>query len=133
MLIGSDPITSGRMSLETMRPTPTWDADAHARTVEAFAEYADELSVIVWAGDWCPDCRAVLPDFSAALEAAGVPDEAIREIAVDRDKQGPAVDAYDVEYIPTIVLERDGEEIARFVESEDQPPAQYLAATLRGL
>jgi thiol-disulfide isomerase/thioredoxin len=119
------------MPLETMRPTPTWDADAHAQTVETFAENAEELSVIIWAGDWCPDCRAVLPDFSAALEAAGIPEEAIREIEVDRDKQGPEVDEYDVEYIPTIVLERDGAEVTRFVESEAQPPAQYLAAKLR--
>jgi thiol-disulfide isomerase/thioredoxin len=119
------------MSLETMRPTPTWDADAHQGTVETFAEHADELSITVWGGDWCPDCRAVLPDFGAALDAAGVPANAVREIAVDRDKQGPGVEEYDVEYIPTIVVERDGEELARFVESADRPAAQHIAAQLR--
>lgn len=119
------------MTLETMQPTPTWDADAHVETVETFAEHAADLSILVWAGDWCPDCRAVLPDFSAALDAAGVPEASIREIAVDRNKQGPDVDAYDVEYIPTIVVERDGTELARFVESEDRPAAEHLAAELR--
>jgi len=119
------------MSLDTMQPTPTWDPDAHERTVETFADLADELSITVWGGDWCSDCRAVLPDFGAALDAAGVPDDAVSEIAVDRDKQGPGVEEYDVEYIPTIVVERDGEEVVRFVESEGQPAAAYLAEQLR--
>lgn len=119
------------MSLETMTPTPTWDAAAHEDTVDTFAAVADEIDVLVWAGDWCPDCRAVLPDFAAALDAAGVPDESIESIAVDRDKQGPNVEAYGVEYIPTIVIERDGEELARFVESEPRPAAAHLAEQLR--
>ena len=39
---------------------------------------------------------------------------------------------YDIEYIPTIVIERDGEEIARFVEDEPQPPIVHLAEQLEG-
>jgi hypothetical protein len=68
-----------------------------------------------------------LPDFAAALDAAGVPDERIEEYAVDQDKQGPGVKEYGIEYIPTVVVERDGEELARFVESEPVPAAVYLA------
>ncbi|WIV67082.1 TlpA family protein disulfide reductase [Natrialbaceae archaeon AArc-T1-2] len=116
------------MALETMRPTPTWDAVAYEDTVEVLAAHRDELTYKIWGGDWCKDCRALLPDFGAALEAADVPDERIEEFAVDRDKQGPGVEAYDVEYIPTIVVERaNGEELVRFVEEEDRPPAVWLA------
>ena len=116
------------MSLETMRPTPTWDAASYEETVARLAAHRDELTYKIWGGDWCKDCRALLPDFGAALEAAAVPDERIEEFALDQDKQGPEVDAYDVEYIPTIVVERDdGEEVARFVERESLPPAVYLA------
>jgi len=61
----------------------------------------------IWGGDWCKDCRALLPDFGAALEAAAVPDERIEESSLDQDKQGPGVDEYDIEYIPTIVVEND--------------------------
>jgi len=115
------------MSLETMRPNPTWDAASHEEAVDVLAAGREELTYHVWGGDWCKDCRALLPDFGAALEAAGVPDERIVEHAVDTDKRGPGVEEYDVEYIPTIVVERDGEEIARFVESEPVPPAIHLA------
>lgn len=119
------------MSLETMEPTPTWDADSYADTVATFADLADEITVKVWGGDWCKDCRAQLPDFAAALDAAGIPEERIDDIAVDQDKQGPGVEEYGVEFIPTIVIERDGEELARYVENEDRPAAVYLAERLR--
>ncbi|WP_265111476.1 TlpA family protein disulfide reductase [Halosolutus halophilus] len=126
------------MSLETMRPNPTWDAASYADTVDTLAAHRDELTFIVWGGDWCKDCRALLPDFGAALEAAEVPDDRIEAIAVDQDKRGPRVDEYGIEYIPTIVVERApdgadgdaGEELVRFVESEDVPPAVWLAREL---
>jgi thiol-disulfide isomerase/thioredoxin len=119
------------MSLETMRPNPTWDAASYEETVDTLAAHGDDLTYRVWGGDWCKDCRALLPDFGAALEAADVPDERIEEIAVDEDKQGPGVDEYGIEYIPTIVVEDEsGEEITRFVEDEDVPPAVWLAQEL---
>ncbi|AGB32302.1 hypothetical protein C488_11554 [Natrinema pellirubrum DSM 15624] len=119
------------MSLETMRPNPTWDAASYEEAVETLAAHNDELVYTVWGGDWCKDCRALLPDFGAALEAAEVPDDRIEEVNVDEDKQGPGVEAYDIEYIPTIVVETDdGEEIVRFVEEEDVPPAVWLADQL---
>ena len=126
------------MSLETMRPNPTWDSASYEDTVDTLSAHRDELTYKVWGGDWCKDCRSLLPDFGAALEAAGVPDERIEEIAVDQDKQGPGVEEYDVEYIPTIVVKHapdgaesgEGEEVTRFVEKEVVPPAVYLADQL---
>ncbi|WP_049987779.1 thioredoxin family protein [Halobellus rufus] len=119
-------------TLETMQPNPAWDADAHADAVEALSE--DGLVFRVWGGDWCGDCRGQLPDFGAALAAAEVPDERVHhypvEKADDGSKIGPLVEEYDVELIPTVVVERDGEEVARYVEDENQPIASYLAARL---
>ena len=116
------------MTLETMRPNPTWDAASYQDAVDTLAAHRDELTYRVWGGDWCKDCRALLPDFGAALEAAAVPDERIVDVSVDRDKQGPGVDEYGIEYIPTIVVEDDsGTEITRFVEEEAVPPAIWLA------
>ncbi|WP_408958777.1 thioredoxin domain-containing protein [Natrinema sp. 74] len=121
------------MSLETMRPNPTWDAASYEEAVDTLAAHSDELTYKIWGGDWCKDCRALLPDFGAALEAAEVPDERIEEFALDQDKEGPGIEEYDIEYIPTIVVERtpagadEGEEITRFVEEEAVPPAVWLA------
>lgn len=115
--------------LETMRPNPTWDAASHEDVVETLA--AADLTYHVWGGDWCGDCRKRLPDFAAALAAAGVPDDRIHLHPVERGedgKVGDLVDEYDVELIPTVVAEDGaGETVARFVEREPLPIPAYLA------
>ena len=119
------------MTLETMRPNPTWDSASYEDTVDVLAAHREDLTYLVWGGDWCKDCRALLPDFGAAPAAAEVPNDRIEELAVDTDKDGPKVDEYGIEYIPTIVVEdEDGEEVARFVESESLPPAIHLAEAI---
>lgn len=118
------------MTLETMSPNPVWDAPSYEDAVDTLATNAEGLTVRVWGGDWCKDCRAILPDFAAALDAAGIPDDRVVTYALDQDKDGPGVKEYDIEYIPSIIVERDGQEVARFVESESQPPAVYLAERL---
>lgn len=122
------------MSLKTMDPDPVWDAESYTDTVETLAEN-DDLHYIVWGGDWCGDCRKQLPQFGAALEAAGVSEDRIEEIPVEKlddgSKEGPKVEEYGIEYIPTVVVERDGEEVARFVENEPVAIAVYLADQIR--
>lgn len=121
------------MPLELMQPSPTWDPEAHADTVAAFESVAadPDATITVWCRDNCPDCRRELPAFAAAVEAAGVPNDRLRQIVVDDDNDGALTDAYGVDRIPTIVVERDGREVARFVEEETLPAAQYLAGKLR--
>jgi thiol-disulfide isomerase/thioredoxin len=120
--------------LETMEPNPVWDEGAYEDTVETLESFAD-CTFKVWGGDWCKDCRSQLPDFGAALDAAGVPDENVEHNPTEKEddgtKVGPQVEAYGIEYIPTVVVERDGEELARFVEDADVPVAVYLAQRLQ--
>ncbi|MFB6220806.1 MAG: TlpA family protein disulfide reductase [Halolamina sp.] len=118
--------------LSTMQPDPTWDAESYEDEVQALAR--EGLTFRVWGGDWCPDCRQQLPQFAAALDAAGVPDERIHVSAVEREngeKVGAGLEAYGVELIPTVIVEDDhGEEIARFVENEGKPITAYLAEAI---
>jgi len=125
------------MELETMEPNPVWTEEAYADSVDVLATLRDQLAYKVWGGDWCIDCRSQLPDFGAALEAAGVPDSRVEHYPVEKEadgsKTGPRVEEYDIELIPTVVVERDGEELARFVEEEPVPIAVYLARELEDL
>ena len=122
------------MELETMRPNPVWDADAYDDAVDVLRSVADDVVVKVWGGDWCVDCRSQLPDFGAALDAAGV--ERVEHYPVkkaeDGSKTGPGVEAYGIELIPTVIVEDadTGAELARFVEDADAPIAVYLAEQL---
>ncbi|WP_178917368.1 thioredoxin [Natronomonas gomsonensis] len=122
------------MELETMRPNPVWDAESYDDAVATFEARADDIVVKVWGGDWCKDCRSQLPDFGAALDAAGI--ENVEHYPVEKEddgsKTGPNVEEYGIELIPTVVVEdaETGEELARFVEEEDVPIAVYLAEQL---
>jgi thioredoxin 1 len=111
------------MSLDTMQPADSWSGDDDV--LDALGR--EGLTYRVWGADWCGDCEGQLPGFAAALDAAGVPADRIEQFPVDDDKQGEGVDEYGVEFIPTVVVERGGEEIARFVEDDPVSIAEYLA------
>ncbi|WP_018258638.1 thioredoxin family protein [Halomicrobium katesii] len=125
------------MPLTTMEPNPVWSEGAYEDTVDVLAEHRDELVYKVWGGDWCKDCRSQLPDFGAALDAAEVPEENVAHHETEKEddgsKTGPGVEEYGIEYIPTVVVERDGEEIARFVEDADVPIAVSLAEEIQAV
>ncbi|MFC7096130.1 thioredoxin family protein [Halobaculum marinum] len=118
-------------TLSTMEPDAEFDADGNADVVAALG--ADSLTYKVWGGDWCPDCTGQLPQFAAALDAAGVSGDRVEQFPVEKvdgEKQGPGMDEYGVTHIPTVIVFDDGEEVARFVESADTDIATYLAREL---
>ncbi|AUX09723.1 thioredoxin [Halalkaliarchaeum desulfuricum] len=123
---------TGSRTLETLQPGSDWDPSAHPDVVETLS--AEGLAFKVWGGDWCGDCRDQLPALGTALEAAGVPSERIEQYPVEKtddgEKTGPQMKAYGVERIPTVVVERDGTELARFVESGEKPIPEALSAQL---
>jgi len=122
------------MSLDTLAPVTSVDRVAQAESIDRWNRAPETLSVKVWGGDWCIDCQEQLPAFGSLLDAAGFPEDRIESFSVEKaddgSKHGPGVDAYDIELIPTIVVEDDGEEVARFVEEEPEPAGQYLAEQL---
>lgn len=64
-------------TLETMKPNPVWDADSWSDIGAVFSD--NTLTIRVWGGDWCDDCRRQLPDFAAAINAADVPNKRVHE------------------------------------------------------
>lgn len=122
------------MTLETLRPDPDWDPADHREAVETLAALDEDYTFLVWGDDGCGDCQERLPPFAAALEAAGIADDRVTQYAVERipdgSKEGPRVEEYDIGLIPTVVIERDGEELVRFEEEEHLPIAEYLTERL---
>jgi len=119
--------------LGTLQPDATWTPAGLEAEIEAIG--AEPYRFRIWGGDWCPDCRRQLPAFAAALRAAAVPDERTDVYPVEREdggKVGPEMERYGVERIPTVIVERDGEERARFVEDADAPIVVELARQLSG-
>ncbi len=118
-------------TLETMTPDLEWEGPDDQKAVSVLRERADDVSIIVWGGDWCGDCEAVLPSFAAGLEAAGIDPAGVTQYAVEKladgSKTGPKVEAYDITLIPTIVVERNGVELVRYEEAAPVDPLTFIA------
>lgn len=114
------------MSLETMTPDPEWDPAAHDAAMETVRDVADRVSVSIWCGDWCGDCRRLLPPFAAAIDEIALPESAVHVYSVEKrsdgSKVGERVEEYAVERTPTVILELDGTEVARFEEGRTEGP-----------
>jgi len=121
------------MELQTMQPDTEWEPAGYQESIAALG--AGDYAFHVWGGDWCIDCQQQLPQFAAALDSAGVDRENVHHYPVEKEddgsKTGRGVEEYGIEYIPTVVVESDGEEVARFVESEEVPIAVYLGKELQ--
>jgi len=79
----------------------------------AFARHVarTNLPILVdfWAG-WCGPCKMMAPQFAAAAKQL---DTRVRAIKVDTEKLRETAERFAIRSIPTLILLRDGREVAR--------------------
>jgi hypothetical protein len=109
------------------------------KAAHALAAVAPGATVTIYLGSWCGDSRRELGRFWRALDLAGDPSGSrlpfkISYVGVDRAKKEPAalVQGNDLLYVPTFVVQRDGREVGRIVESAPHGIEQDLLGLLDG-
>jgi hypothetical protein len=134
--------TVTRAELEAHRPD--WvaaqvEAQPDAEAAQALLAVEPGATVTVYLGTWCSDSKRELPRLWRALDDAGVFDETelpfeLEYVAVDRDKVEPAgrAAAAGLDYVPTFVVTRGGEEVGRMVEQSVPGIEHDLLALLSG-
>lgn len=89
-----------------------------AKALQAFSVNKDSINIIAFGGTWCDDTKYVLPKFFALTDAAGISQDRITLIGVDRNKKTiqHLTEAFAIINVPTIIIMKNGKEIGRVVE-----------------
>lgn len=93
----------------------------------------EEITITVVLGTWCGDSRREFPHFAKLMDLIGFPRKNITIIAVNRSKvaEGDEVAALDIQFVPTFIVYRNGNEIGRIIESPALSLEEDLAAILK--
>jgi thiol-disulfide isomerase/thioredoxin len=83
-----------------------------------YATGRDSINFIVFGGTWCDDTKMLLPKFYAVADAAGIPENRITLIGVDRQKKTlfNLTEAFAIKNVPTFIVMKNGKEVGRVVE-----------------
>ena len=82
----------------------------------------EDITVKVLFGTWCHDSKREVPKMLKILEAYGLEDKSISLVAVNPEKNEPinTINEFNLEFTPTFIFFRNGEEIGRIVEKPNQ-------------
>ena len=86
--------------------------------MKMITENINDYKITVFMGTWCSDSKREVPRLFKMLDESGYDSADLKLIAVDESKETPSgiEKEYDVEYVPTIIFEKNGKEVNRFVE-----------------
>lgn len=121
---------------EVQQRLPEWTSDAELddEAVRGLASVTPGAEVTVIFGTWCSDSRRDVPRLWRAFDAAGALPFSVKFFGLDRAKTAPGFDksGNDLQYVPTIVVKREGREVGRIVESTREPIERELWMLLQG-
>ena len=85
-------------------------------------------------GTWCEDSQREIPHFYTILDAAGFDDDNLELVTVTHEKDTPQEyeKGLNIEYVPTLIFYRDGEELGRFVEYAQDTLENDILAIVSG-
>jgi len=98
------------------------------KSLAALHSSLDDITITVFMGTWCEDSVTQVPALYGILDAIKYDTEKVTLITVSKDKDTPEglEKGMDIQYVPTIILFKNGKELGRIVES----PVETLEADL---
>lgn len=95
---------------------------------------ADDLTIKIVMGTWCPDSRREVPRFMKILELWKFPAEKVTFVGVDESKQAPVGDyaGLKIERVPTFIFYKNNSEAGRIIEVPKTSLEQDMVNILSG-
>ena len=141
VLIRSHPGATGELTTDKLWETvPVWrsEMDAYQPNSDAVAHIkADEkeTTVTLAFGTWCPDSKNYIPRLMKALRASDNSKIRVKLVGIDNQFHEPVdfVQSHRITNVPTVIVERGGNEIGRIVETPaSKTMEEDLASILDG-
>ena len=100
--------------------------------IKVISEKSADLQILLFLGTWCGDSKREVPRFFKLMDQAGISENQMEIIALDRSKKDLAglTEKWSIEYVPTFVLIKNGKEIGRIVELPKESLETDLVAIL---
>ncbi len=137
-----DPIIIGKQKRVTLESDPykKWfdvsykEHTLDTATMTTIKGHLAETDITVFMGTWCEDSQREVPAFFKALDLAGIDTSTIELITISEDKESPKelLEGRDIEYVPTIIFEKNGTELGRIVEYSIFSIEKDMAKILKG-
>ena len=141
VVIRSHPGATGELTQDKLWETvPVWRAvmknyEPNSSAVGQIKSIQKDTMVTLAFGTWCPDSKNYVPRLLKALRAAANDKIHIKLIGVDNQFREPVaiVQPRRITNVPTVIVERDGHEIGRIVETPAAKTMEEdLASILQG-
>ncbi len=89
----------------------------------------NSYNITIFLGTWCEDSHREFPRLMKILDEANYPLDKVKIVAVNRKKESPTGEEvkYNIQKVPTIIVERYGKEIGRIIE---MPASGYIERDL---
>ena len=108
-----------------MHDIPSYSPQAPER---AEVDALPGLTLLQFGTDWCGHCQAAAPAVAEALQAAASVTPALRHLLVEDGPGRPLGRSFRVKLWPTLILLRDGQEVARLVRPAEAAVVARLLA-----
>ena len=121
-----EPMLIGYTTLEAFNDTSFswwWNSEYNmyetdSTDVETLKVELEDVDIKIVMGTWCSDSRTEVPHFYKILDEINYPKEKVTLINVNRDMEGleNEVEGLDINFVPTFIFYKAGEEIGRIIE-----------------
>ena len=108
--------------------------EPEAAAMEIIRDHIGAYQIKAYMGTWCADSKREIPKLYKILELSDYEMDKLEIIGVTRNKTLPddSQKAFDVQYVPTIIFLKDGEEVGRFVEYPQESFEEDIAKIVSG-
>ena len=126
------PMLLGEITIEELQQEPfaEWyqmESDGYEVDTELTNAISDpgQYTYEVFLGTWCGDSRREVPRMEKIFSEMGIDMSNVLIVTLDRDKISPngEQEGKDIRYVPTLIVNKDNQEIGRIVESPSSETA----------